>query len=341
MSFKNAIEQFWYSRSKLAWIFLPFNLIFLILVKSKRTLYQLKILRSNYFNKTVLVVGNITVGGTGKTPFINQLVRILADNGVKAGIVSRGYQSGIKKFPHQVDKSNLALDVGDESYMQYVDLNHKSSLNIPIVIAPDRSLAINYLIEKNDVDIVISDDGMQHYKMARDIEVLLFDGKRQFGNRLILPFGPLREPVSRLKSVDFIIQNGKNDNPFTESNVHLSASKFVHLKTGKEIAIKDFAERKVTALAGIGNPERFFSDLENICNVENKKAFPDHYCFELEDFNAFQEKTIVMTEKDASKCYSFSGDDWYYLKVEMNFDETFQDKILDRVKRKIEQKLKN
>lgn len=338
MSFKNTIENFWYSSSKISWVFYPLSLFFLILVKTKRALYQRKLLSSNHFSKTVLVVGNITIGGTGKTPFINQLVRTLAQSGIKAGIVSRGYQAGIKNYPHQVDSSNTALDVGDEAYMQYADLNRKNDLRIPMVIDPDRSQAINYLIEKNDVDIVISDDGLQHYQMQRDIEILLFDGERQFGNRLILPFGPLREPVSRIRSVDFVIQNGEQDNPFSDFSVHLKACKLVQLKTGKEIPVEEFSNRKVTAIAGIGNPGRFFNSLKNICTVENKKAFPDHFDFKYEDFDDFQKNTIVMTEKDASKCYAFADENWYYLKVEMSFDQTLSEQLLSAIKIKIEQK---
>ncbi len=338
MRFKITIESLWYSRSKFFWILLPFNLIFLALVKIKRALYQFKLFNSNRFNKTVLVVGNITVGGTGKTPFINQLVRILAQNKIKAGIVSRGYQSAIKNFPHQVIKSDTALDVGDEAFMQFTDLNCWAGLNIPMVIDPNRSRAIHCLIDNNDIDIVISDDGMQHYKMARDIEVLLFDGERQFGNQLILPFGPLREPVSRLQSADFIIQNGPQNNTISEHNVCLEAVKLVQLKTGKKILIEAFSKKKVTAVAGIGNPERFFNTLKSICTIENKKSFSDHYDFKLDDFESFQKDIIVMTEKDAGKCYAFAGDDWYYLKVEMSFKKTLTDRLLNTIKNNIEQK---
>jgi len=335
----HTIESIWYSRSQLLRIILwPLNLFFLFLVKLKRLLYTCNILSSHRFSKPVIVIGNITIGGTGKTPFINQLVRVLAQDGIKAGIVSRGYQAAIKNHPHQVDRSSTAIDVGDEAYMQYVDLNQKSRLSIPMIIDPDRSQAINYLIEKNDVDIVISDDGLQHYQMQRDIEILLVDGERQFGNRLILPFGPLREPVSRTKTVDLVIQNGETKSPFSDFNVYLKPCKLVQLMTGKEVSLEEFSNEKVIAIAGIGNPDRFFNSLKNICTVENKKAFPDHYDFKYKDFVEFQNDTIVMTEKDASKCFTFADENWYYLKVEMNFEHALSERLLSMIKNVIKHK---
>jgi tetraacyldisaccharide 4'-kinase len=333
MSLSTAIERFWYSSSKLVWIFWPVSLIFLLMVKIKRALYQLKLIKSNCFEKPVLVVGNITLGGTGKTPFINQLVRMLAENKIKAGIVSRGFHSNVNSYPYQVIADDTASQVGDEAFMQYADLNVRSGLNIPIVIDPDRSQAVDYLIKTNDIDLVISDDGMQHYKMGRDIEVLLFDGERRFGNQLILPFGPLREPISRLKTIDFVIQNGLNKNDISAYSVHLKSSKLVHLKTRKEISTNDFSENKVSAIAGIGNPDRFFKSLEKICVVKSKAALADHYDFTSEDFKQFNDDIVVMTEKDASKCYSFATDNWYYLKVEMNFGKKLTNRLLESIKK--------
>jgi len=331
MASHRLIEDFWYSRSKFTWLLWPFNLLFLLLVTLKRVLYLSKIIPSNQFDKSVLVVGNISVGGTGKTPFINQLVRLLAENGIKAGIVSRGYGSHILSYPHQVTKGDTVEEVGDEAFMQFLDLNVKDDMNIPLVIDPSRSKAVNYLIDSNEVDLVISDDGMQHYKMTRDIEVLLFDGKRQFGNRLILPFGPLREPLSRLKKVDIVVQNGLKENKYTKYKTFMKTQKLVNLMTGEEFVVETFSQKQVIAVAGIGNPERFFDSLEKICGIKDRVIFPDHYAYRAEDLKQFSNDIIVMTEKDASKCYKFAQDDWYYLKVEMQFSVDLSAKLLEYI----------
>jgi len=335
------IESVWYSRSKVTWLFWPFNLIFLLIVKLKRFLYQAKLISSNHFSKTVLVVGNISVGGTGKTPFINCMVRLLADEGIKAGIVSRGYLSSIESYPHQITQSDSVEQVGDEAFMQFLDLNVKDKLGIPIVIDPSRSNAANHLIQFNDVDIIISDDGMQHYKMSRDIEVLLFDGKRQFGNQLILPFGPLREPVSRLKTADLVVQNGSSNTKLTEHKVCFHTKSIVNLKTKKEVSVENFSQQQVIAVAGIGNPTGFFESLNEVCQIKDKVIFPDHYHFRSEDFEMFGEQIIIMTEKDASKCYEFAQDNWYYLKVEMQFDRNLRAKILELVNSSIAKRKSN
>jgi len=347
------IESVWYSQSKLNWLLWPFSLPFLLMVKLKRFLYQSEIISSHRFNTPVLVIGNISVGGTGKTPFINQLIRMLADEGIKAGVVSRGYLGSISRYPHQVRETDSVEQIGDEAFMQFLDLNVKDKLNIPMVIDPSRSNAVNHLLRSDDVDIVISDDGMQHYKMSRDIEVLLFDGKRQFGNRLILPFGPLREPVSRLETVQLVVQNGLSNidkncsdidvrkNQITPHNVYLHARSVVNLKTRQEFPVDKFLQQKVVAVAGVGNPDRFFESLSAVCQLEVKKVFPDHHSFKMEDFESFGDEIIVMTEKDAAKCYEFAEDNWYYLKVDMLFNDILCDKILELVNSSIKKRKEN
>ncbi len=335
MSNKHTIENFWYSHSKIKLILWPLNLFFLTLVLLKRALYQLGLIKSNQFKKPVLVVGNISIGGTGKTPFINQLVRVLLINGIQPGIVSRGYQSQTSNLPHLVTNADSVQQIGDEAYMQHANLNRNSALNIPLVIDPNRSRAVEYLIEQCNVDIVISDDGMQHYQMTRAIEVLLFDGARQFGNQLILPLGPLREPVSRLRTVDIVVQNGCQNNHYSDNSVVLRPCVFVNLKTGLEISLEQFSDKVVHAVAGIGNPQRFFKTLANLCKIKTNTRFSDHYSFKSSDFDDFSNEIVVMTEKDASKCYSFANENCYYLKVEMEFDVKLTDTLLDAVKKSI------
>ncbi len=319
------IEAFWYSQSKLTYLVWPLHFIFLIIVQLKYLLYKIGFLSSNKFSKAVLVIGNISVGGTGKTPFINQLVQELNKRKIKVGIVSRGYCSNITTVPHQVTKLNTVDEVGDEAFMQF------SNLNIPIVIDPNRSRAVNYLIENNDIDLVISDDGLQHYKMSRDLEFVMFDGQRKFGNQMILPLGPLREPVRRLNSVDLVIQNGEQSNSFSNYVVKLNPVSLINLKSLKETSLKEFSGKSAHCVAAIGNPNRFFNAISKLCKIESETTFLDHYAFKLNDFESFNDDIVVMTEKDATKCFSFAKEHWYYLKVEMSLDKNLIEKIISKI----------
>ena len=337
MSWSNKIENFWYLSSPRAWfvyLLWPFNLIFLAIVQAKRFLYYLGLLKKQSFNKPVIVVGNISVGGTGKTPFIHQYVKLLEENDIRVGLVSRGYKAKIKDFPHQVKESDQAVDVGDEAYLQF------SSLNIPFVIDPNRSRAVKYLVDSNNVDLVISDDGLQHYKMDRQAEIVLFDGSRGLGNQLILPLGPLREPKQRLKSVNLVIENKSEIDSGTESEstsehdatVRLSNVCFKQLTTNEIFALESFKGQKIHGVAAIGNPEHFFNSLDKLCKIESRRTYADHYLFKEVDFEKYNSEIVIMTEKDASKCFPFAKENWYYLQVEMVFDNDLQIRLLDLAK---------
>jgi tetraacyldisaccharide 4'-kinase len=329
--FSRIVERFWYSQSPLIWLFWPLHLPFLALVSLKRAFYQYGVLKAQSFDKPVLVVGNLSIGGTGKTPFIVELVEMLAEKGIRVGIVSRGYKSSLSIFPHQVAEKDTAELVGDEPYMLY------KKLAVPVVISPKRTEAVALLIQNNNVDIVISDDGMQHYAMGRDIEVLLFDGTRQFGNQLILPFGPLREPFSRLKSVDLVVQNGDQRNSYRAQKTTVKALSLVHIETKQERELDYLKQQEVVAIAGIGNPSRFFSSLEKIVQIKSKTIYPDHHPFSINDFdNVHEDKIVVMTEKDAVKCQSFAKKNWYYLKVKMVFEPSLTSQLEKLIARTIQ-----
>jgi len=320
------IEKIWYSQSQLKWLLWPLHLVFRFIVWFKRFLYQANILTSQKFSKPVIVVGNLSVGGTGKTPFISQLVKLLVTKGIKVGIVSRGYRATCRDFPHQVSANDDASTVGDEAYMQFEKLKN---FQVPLVIDPERARGVNYLIEKNKIDCVISDDGLQHYNMSRDIEILIYDQQRQFGNQLVLPFGPLREPMSRLSSVDLLVQNGKGNDQFSRNFAKLKATKFINLKSRKEYSTDYFSnqEKKVNAVAAIGNPKRFLTSLQSIVQVNSTKWLIDHYQFQPDDFDEFKDQVVVMTEKDAVKCYQFAKEHWYYLAVEMEFNKSLCEEL--------------
>ena len=240
--------------------------------------------------------------------------------------MSRGYQAECTNFPHQVTDTDSAVFVGDEAYMQF------NRIGVPTVIDPNRSRAIDYLLCNNQVDLVISDDGLQHYKMGRKIEVVMFDGERQFGNRLILPFGPLREPVSRLKTVDFVIENGDEKNPFTNNKTIINPISFVNLLTKQELTLEEFENTSVNAVAAIGNPRRFFKTLGKLAKVNTELVYEDHHSFSASDFESLNpQEIVVMTEKDASKCYPFAKENWYFLKIEMSIEEHLLEQIKDKL----------
>lgn len=290
-------------------------------------MYKFGLIRANSFKRPLIVVGNLSVGGTGKTPFISSLTRYLLNQNLSVGIVSRGYKATLTSFPHQVSNVDSAFGVGDEAFMLY------QALRVPVVISPKRSDAVNYLLDNNQVDVVISDDGLQHYSMNREIEIVLFDGARQFGNKLILPFGPLREPISRLRSVDYVVQNGTQENKYTQHNAKIAEISLVNVSTKEEKPLDYLSKEEVVAVAGIGNPNRFFASLENYVAIKSKLVFPDHHAFELKDFDRIHEdKLVVMTEKDAVKCQKFAKKNWFYLRVEMRIENALLVDIVSKVR---------
>ncbi len=291
-------------------------------------MFILGITRNYKSRLPVVVVGNISVGGTGKTPFIQFLVAELAKKNIKAGIVSRGYGAKINNFPHLVDESDNAKMVGDEVYMLY------RQTGVPIAISPKRSEAVKLIETISDLDLIISDDGLQHYAMDRQYEYALVDGQRGLGNRLMLPFGPLREPVSRLKSVDQVIVNGKSEEALsglTTRNVQIEVVGLVHIKSGEQVTLSNLSEHSVTAVAGIGNPDRFFKTLAEHKTSFNSMVFDDHHDFCAEDFDKISSEIVVMTEKDSVKCLPFAKENWYFLKIRMKGGEQIIHQLINRI----------
>ncbi|MGX5173899.1 tetraacyldisaccharide 4'-kinase [Aliikangiella sp. IMCC44653] len=320
MWLEKKVTKFWYSQSWLSKIFWPLSWPFLFLVKLKRFAYQQKILKSNKAAKPVIIIGNISIGGTGKTPMIGFLIKKLTSQGLKVGVISRGYQSQVTTQPHLVNELDDVIKVGDEAYMQY------HQYKVPMAIGKNRLDAANLLIKSFDLDVILSDDGMQHYSMGRDVEILMVDGLRLFGNKLVLPFGPLREPVSRLKTVDWIVQTGGDftpDNyPNNASYVNLAPVYLVNIKNNQRVELNKLKAQSVIGVCGIGNPKRFESTLRPLCNALKVHDFPDHHQFKESDFKFLKANDlVVMTQKDAVKCQSFALDNWYYLQIDLQMDE--------------------
>lgn len=249
----------------------------------------------------VVVVGNINVGGTGKTPLIIHLVQRALALGLKPAVVSRGYGGSSKEYPLLVTAETPASLVGDEPKLIF------ERLGCTVVVAPKRSEAVA-MAGRRGADIIFSDDGLQHYAMNRDAEIIVVDGQRKFGNGWLLPIGPLREPLSRLYSADLVLVNGKD--------FIVRPSKVLHLKTGRPAKIESVAGKKVDAVCGLGNPQRFYQTLQKLGVQVQERTFPDHHAYTAADFNfAEANKIVIMTEKDAVKCRDFAQNHWWYLTV--------------------------
>ena len=301
-----------------------------------------------------IVVGNLVVGGSGKTPFIVWLVKELRAKNLKVGIVSRGYGGKSSQWPQLVTAESEPSLVGDEPVLL------AKQLGCPIAVSPIRADAVALLEERNQhspLDVIISDDGLQHYGLARDIEVVLVDAQRLWGNGLCLPAGPLREPKARLNQVDYIVYNGQPviNTSASESEQSKEWQQKSFTMTLQPVCFRQvanpqiiqptnaFSGESVTALAGIGNPQRFFDTLQTLDIVVDGHAFKDHHAFNEGNFTKLgSEKPLVMTEKDAVKCLSFALDrrtqkarNWWYLEVAPQVDEVLFNRLFNQIQNKI------
>lgn len=265
----------------------------------------------------IVVVGNITTGGVGKTPLVVTLVQAFVAKGLRVVVVSRGYKARCRNFPRTVFSTDSAVDVGDEPLLIAM------KTQVPVVISPDRVEAVRYALKHHAPHVIVSDDGLQHYRMARAIEIVVLDGIRLLGNRQLLPVGPLRESYARLDEVDFVVVNG-GAWPSGYS-MHLEPDAVTRLKDGA-IGIVEKHRDLISAVAGIGHPERFFNTLRELSVVFDTHVFPDHHAFSLEDFKNMR-KTILMTEKDAVKCRTFATDSMYFLPVHAVLEQSFWDAL--------------
>lgn len=311
--------RFWYRKTP-PWFFyflLPFEFLYRVIIYFRRLIYK------NVAKQPVIVVGNLTVGGTGKTPCVIAIVRELLQQGYKPGIVSRGYGGKANSYPQLVTKTSLATEVGDEALLLY------QKTKVPVMVDLKRARAVQHLLQSG-CDVIVSDDGLQHHAMGRAVEIAVIDGERRFGNRHCLPVGPLREPMSRLRKVDYRICNG---NPLSdEVELKLKFSGIYRVKDGASVPIDFFANKKVHAVAGIGNPQRFFAALSALNLSIIPHPFRDHYRYRAQDFNFLaDEDVVIMTEKDAVKCRGFADERFYFVAVEAQLPADFLVEITQRV----------
>jgi len=317
---ENLLQQAWYKKSSWIYLLLPLSWLFKILSLIRKFILVKYVQKK--LSVPVIVVGNISVGGTGKTPLIIELVKFLIAQGHRPGVVSRGYGANALQVPYLLNDQSTAFEAGDEPLLIY------RSTQSPVCIAPDRFAAATKLVEQG-CTIVLSDDGMQHYALARHLEIAVVDGARLFGNEHLLPAGPPREPASRLKDVDFVVVNGGEGRDFSAM---LDAPYFMSVEpiAWKElVSQKEYSLQKadfmqpVYAVAGIGNPNRFFQSLQAL-NINFKPCpYPDHHNFTKENFIDFGNNVVVMTEKDAVKCENFVQPNWYSLIVGARLQDEF------------------
>ncbi len=319
------LDELWYTDSRLTWFLAPLTGIFAGISSLRRYLYVKGIKPSRKPAVPTIVVGNISVGGTGKTPLVVWLCQELRKAGYKPGIISRGYGSKAPAYPYVVDQHSPVEHSGDEPYLL------QQATRCPLVISPVRTDAADHLLANFDVDVIVTDDGLQHYALQRDIEIIVIDAKRRLGNGHLLPMGPLREGAWRLKTADFVICNGGHGQP-DEISMHLKPAALRAVSDNRPV--EHCVEGPMVAIAGIGNPQRFYNTLqENHFTIEDKLSFPDHHAFtEQELINFAKGRDLVMTEKDAVKCQSFAKENWYYLPVIANLDEQFLPQLLLKLK---------
>jgi len=302
------LDAYWYSQNPLAWMLLPVSWFYCSLSLLRRFLYRTGILKSYKIPVPLVIIGNISVGGTGKTPLLIALCELLKKQGIRPGIVSRGY-GGNFTGERLVDDSDTPFSIGDEPFLI------AQRTQCPVSVGKNRVAAAELLLKHHSCDVLLSDDGLQHYRMRRDIEIAVIDVDRHFGNGYCLPSGPLREPVGRLKQVDLIVHHGltTHNNSFV-----LEFSDAVNLVTGETRSVASFSNAAVHAVAGIGHPERFFEQLTKTGLNLIKHAFPDHHVYTKNDLNydrSGEKKSLLMTEKDAVKCRVFSTEDCWAVPV--------------------------
>lgn len=318
----NWLVNSWYQPSPIRWLLAPLSGLYRIIIAFRRYMYRHGVLKSTSLTVPVIIVGNISVGGTGKTPVVIWLAKQLQQAGYHPGIISRGYGGKLPQQAKVVTKDSLASHVGDEPIIIF------RQTTCPMVVGANRVAAGQKLLDSYDCDVIISDDGLQHYALERDIEIVVIDGKRKFGNQYCLPAGPLREPLSRLKNVSILIHNGSDSD--VAHNMQLIQSMAVNLVDSTITRpIENFKTTEVHAVAGIGNPTRFFDQLTAKGLKLTPHPFADHHPFELTDIDFGDQKPILMTEKDAVKCQHFANKNMWYIPIEATISGKLNQYLLD------------
>lgn len=311
------VNTIWYRKHWLAYCLWPLSLLYQLIILIRKYLYRFNIFKQHHVAVPVIVVGNITVGGTGKTPLVIWLAQWLQQQGYRPGIVSKGYGGQATHWPQRVASDSDPRMVGDEPVMIV------RRAQCPMVVAPKRVEAIRQLLEEFQCDMVISDDGLQHYAMGRDLEIAVVDAQRYLGNGFCLPAGPLREPASRLNHVQIVVSNGQTTENLVKHHFILQADGFYSVKDNLACSIDELRETDMHAFAGIGNPQRFFNQLCDMGLSVIPHKFMDHHRYQLSDIIFDDNLKVIMTEKDAVKCVQFADSRHFYLAVDCVPNQSF------------------
>jgi len=316
------LDDYWYSINPVSVLLTPLSWLFRSIAALRRICYRTGLLTVHALDVPVIVVGNISVGGTGKTPLVIWLVKQLQQAGYSPGIVSRGYRGRAQHWPQSVNADSDPVMVGDEAVLL------ASHTACPLVVAPDRVAAARMLLNNHDCDIIVSDDGLQHYALKRDIEIIVIDGERRFGNGQCLPAGPLRETITRLNKADVVIVNGGYA-LHGEQMMKLVPQQILNLLDRQQRwPEQGAANKKIHAVVGIGNPQRFFTTLEEMGFDLIKHVYPDHHDYRAGDILFDDKLPVIMTEKDAVKCRSFANANHWFLAVTAQIDEAVTKHVL-------------
>jgi tetraacyldisaccharide 4'-kinase len=313
------LESIWYEGHWAKWILRPLSPLYAVAAAVRRKRDEQKRVD---FEVPVIVIGNLTVGGTGKTPLVIWLTARLIERGFRPGIVCSGYRGQGKSWPQRVTADSAPEEVGDEAVLLAL------RTRCPVVAGPDRVADVQDLLAGGTVDVVVSDDGLQHYRMGRTIEIAVIDGLRGLGNGLCLPAGPLREPAARLREVDAIVVNGGKWGHAGVFRAEVLATGVRQTATGTMKALKEFEDKEVHAVAAIGHPQRFFTLLENHGLVVEPHALPDHAPLRAEDLQFEDGYPVLITEKDEVKCKEIAEDNVWCVVVDLKLNEQDAERLL-------------
>lgn len=323
MSLADTLQRCWYEDRAPPWWTLPISTLYGSLARMRRALFRRGWKHVERLPVPVIVVGNLTAGGAGKTPLVIALVEALRALDFKPGVVSRGY-GGSAQAPMLLNDDPDPRVTGDEPALI------KLRTGVPIAIGRDRPPAAKLLLDAR-VDVIIADDGLQHYALARDVEICVVDGDRRFGNGKLLPAGPLREPLSRLRQMDFVVCNGDEAHP-GEIPMRLQTAPLINLRDPSQTAsLETFAGKRVHAIAGIGHPQRFFEMLRGHDVDVIEHPFPDHHAHAAIELAFGDGLPLLMTEKDGVKCRAFAEADWWNVPVRAELPQSFIDQLVSKL----------